>query len=48
MIEDIKREDYDLVEYHTLVNARDAMKLIQTEAFKNTITAIENAIKAMA
>ena len=47
IIKDIEREDYDLVEYHTLTVALEDMKLIQTEAFKGTITAIENAIKAI-
>ena len=47
MIDDIAREDYDLVEYHTLTNALADMKNIQTDAFKDTITAIENAITAL-
>lgn len=43
MIGDIEREDYDLVEYHTLTVALEALKALQTDAFNDTIQAMTRA-----
>ncbi|MBQ3064566.1 MAG: extracellular solute-binding protein [Clostridia bacterium] len=47
IIADIKRGDYDLVEEHTLTNVRDRLLALDTDAYKGTVQAINNAIAAL-
>jgi len=48
MIEDIGREDYDLVEYHDLLNAVEKLRALDASGFSATIKALDAAILAMA
>lgn len=48
VIDDIGREDYDLVEGYMLENALVELKVLSASDFSDTIKAIENAINAMA
>ncbi|MBQ9802900.1 MAG: extracellular solute-binding protein [Clostridia bacterium] len=48
VLDDIEREDYDLVEYHTLTDILAKLKAQDATAFAGTIKAIENAILVLA
>ena len=48
VMDDIKREDYDLVEKHDLLNAVEMLRALDANAFAATIKALDNAILVMA
>ena len=48
IIDDINREDYDLVEKHDLLNAVEMLRALDANAFAATIKALDNAILVMA
>ncbi len=48
ILDDIAREDYDLVEYHVLEIALAELKALDATSFADTIKAVENAILVLA